>query len=257
MSLSSPPASLKMRDLERRTGVNRETIRVYLREGLLAEPHRPKPNVADYDEGHVRGILAIRKLQHERGLSLPQIKRALDGDPRALPDDPLAFQHIDTLMAARLGLDDALVPLSGLSARAPRAAADAEALAGIGAITIVRRGGRPHLSPTDAQIVSLWGEMRAAGFTEAVGFRPEITGFYVKLARDLAETEVNRFLDILGDRIDAAKAADLAQSALDLMLPFFGLLRTKAVIEAFARRRDARTAAEKNNGTPRKRGGAT
>ena len=59
---------MKMRELERRTGVNRETIRVYLREGLLKAPLRPKANVAEYDESHVQGILAIRELQRTRGL---------------------------------------------------------------------------------------------------------------------------------------------------------------------------------------------
>ncbi|WP_390902446.1 MerR family DNA-binding transcriptional regulator [Sphingomonas bisphenolicum] len=34
-----------MRELEERTGVHRETIRVYLREGLIPEPARPaKPS---------------------------------------------------------------------------------------------------------------------------------------------------------------------------------------------------------------------
>src|SRR3546814_2512177 len=54
---------VKMRDLEKRTGVHRETIRVYFRHGLLPEPERPAPNVADYGETHVQAVLAVRKLQ--------------------------------------------------------------------------------------------------------------------------------------------------------------------------------------------------
>jgi hypothetical protein len=41
-----PGGVLKMRDLERLTGVHRETIRVYFRAGLLPAPDRPKRNVA-------------------------------------------------------------------------------------------------------------------------------------------------------------------------------------------------------------------
>ena len=37
---------MKMRELEQRTGVHRETIRVYLREGLIPEPERPRKTVA-------------------------------------------------------------------------------------------------------------------------------------------------------------------------------------------------------------------
>ena len=36
-------APLKMKDLEAQTGVSREAIHFYLREGLLPEPQRLKP----------------------------------------------------------------------------------------------------------------------------------------------------------------------------------------------------------------------
>ncbi len=237
---------MKMRDLERRTGVNRETIRVYLREKLLPEPRRPKPNVAEYDEAHVRGILAIRELQHERNLSIPQIKRAMAGNLDDMPADPGAFPHLDTLVAARLGVHDALIPLSSMLSRNPNASSDARALAAIGAVRPRRRNNEMHLSPTDAQIVGLWGDMRAAGFTEEHGFTPEITRFYVEAAEALADQEVTRFLDTLGNRLDARRTAKLAQSAIDIMLPFFGLLRMKAVLEAFAQKSPQAPAAKKN-----------
>ena len=41
---------MKMRELEARTGVDREVIRVYFRKGLLPEPHRPARTAADYGE---------------------------------------------------------------------------------------------------------------------------------------------------------------------------------------------------------------
>ncbi len=44
---------MKMQDLERATGVGRETIRFYIREGLLPQPTRPSRNVAWYDESFV------------------------------------------------------------------------------------------------------------------------------------------------------------------------------------------------------------
>jgi hypothetical protein len=76
--------------------------------------------------------------------------------------------------------------------------------------------------------------MRAAGFTEELGFTPGITRFYVDAATRLAQEEVSRFLEILGDRLEPARTANLANTAVELMLPFFGLLRVKAVLEAFA-----------------------
>jgi len=227
---------MKMRDLERLTGVNRETIRVYLRESLLPEPVRPKPNVAEYDETHVEAIRAIRELAGSRGFTLPQIKRALAGDLAALPADTSAYPHLDALVAARIGMTGSLVPLTSVESRNPRALADARALAAVGAVCLKRVGGRWQLSPIDAQIVGLWGEMRAAGFTEELGFEPSVTSFYVDAARRLAEEEVSRFQQTLHNRLDPASTAALAKTALDIMLRFFGLLRTKAVVAAFAAR---------------------
>ena len=70
-------APLKMKDLEAETGVSREAIHFYLREGLLPEPNRPKRNVAHYSNEHVVRIRAIKQLQQDRALSLGAIKQIL------------------------------------------------------------------------------------------------------------------------------------------------------------------------------------
>lgn len=54
---------MKMQDLERATGVGRETIRFYIREGLLPQPERPNRNVAWYDEAFVARVGLIKELQ--------------------------------------------------------------------------------------------------------------------------------------------------------------------------------------------------
>lgn len=229
---------MKMRELEQRTGVNRETIRVYLRHGLMPEPRRPKPNVAEYGEEHVQSVAAIRRLQKERRLPLHLIKRAIDGDTTVMADDAGSFPHLDRLIAARVGVDDALVPLAGSIARNPKAEADARALEKIGAIRLLRRGGKPHLSRIDAQLLSLWGEMRAAGFDERLGFTAEVCRMHVEAAETLAHTELQVFLRHTRGQQAEDSAADMAQAALTHMLGFFGLIRLKTVL-ADLKQRDA------------------
>jgi DNA-binding transcriptional MerR regulator len=236
---------MKMRDLEQRTGVHRETIRVYIREGLLPQPARPKSNVADYGEAHVAALKAIQELKAGRQITVPQIKRALGGDPGALPSDPAAFSHLDALLAARLGVNEGLVPAAKLAASHPQAARDIVALTRIGAISPVKRGGVKHLTQPDAQIVMLWGQMRAAGFNEARGFTPEILTFYVEAADALAEREVSEFLEIVAGRATEAEATEMAQAATSLMLPFFGHLRMKAVVRAFRKAAQTKRAGAK------------
>src|SRR3546814_14166598 len=117
-----------MRDLERRNGVHRETIRVYFRHGLLPEPARPAANVADYDDSHVQAILAVRKLQRDDGLPLPQIKFALRGQTGDGRVDAAAFRNLQTLVAARVGFDGE-VPLSALAKQWSHAASEARGFA--------------------------------------------------------------------------------------------------------------------------------
>lgn len=229
---------MKMRDLERLTGVNRETIRIYLKHGLMPEPQRPARNVADYGAEHVRAIEAIRQLQKERRLPLNLIKRAMDGDTTVMPADASAFPHLDSLIAARAGVDEALLPLASLVARDPHAASDARILEKVGAVELIKKSGKPHLSRIDAQLVGLWGQMRAAGFTEALGFTPEVCRMHTEAAEKLARAELKLFLATLTGKQNEGPTADMAQAALTNMLSFFGLVRTKAVLKALRTRTD-------------------
>lgn len=221
---------MKMRELEQRTGVNRETIRVYLREGLLPEPQRPKANVADYGEEHVRGIEAIRRLQKDQRLPLHRIKRAMEGDSTAMPADAMAFPHLDQLIAARVGVDDTLVPVRSLLARNPKALADARVLHKVGVIRLLRRAGEDQLSRIDAQLLGFWAEMRAAGYTEALGFSPTICKLHTEAAEALAHAELKIFLEHLSGHSQEGPAAAMAQAALTHMLAFFGLVRLRTVL---------------------------
>ncbi|MFN7174973.1 MAG: MerR family transcriptional regulator, partial [Thermaurantiacus tibetensis] len=72
---------MRMRDLERASGIGRETIRFYIREGLLPEPVRTARNAALYGEEHLTRLLAIRRLREDRFLPLGVIRVLLDAPP--------------------------------------------------------------------------------------------------------------------------------------------------------------------------------
>lgn len=228
---------MKMRELEQRTGVRREMIHFYFRNGLLPEPARPKANVADYGEEHVRSIQAIRKLQSEQRLSIDEIKKALNGHAATVPGDATTMRHLDELVAAKLGADQSLVPLASLSERNPKAEDDARILHKVGAIELVTRKGKKYLSRVDAQIVNTWAEMRAAGFTEDLGFDASLVSIYVDRAKDLAKAEIAAYLSRV-THFPKEKKAEGAEPGLNLMGNIFSLLRMKAYISEF---RDADT----------------
>lgn len=221
---------MKMRELEAKTGVNRETIRVYFREGLLPEPDRPARNVADYGEEHVRAVLAIRKLQHESGMTLPQIKSALNGEAPRRIMAATAFNHLEDLVSSRVGVEQGLVPLDSLIDQNPKAADDAAVLDQIGIIDLVDGPDGRALSYTDAGLVNIWGRMRQVGFDEEHGFPPEILDYYVEAAEYVAGREAQIFLDQVEGRMAEDEAAAMLEFALPTMLNFFGIIRQKAFL---------------------------
>lgn len=221
---------MKMRELEARTGVNRETIRVYFREGLMPEPSRPARNVADYNEDHVRAILAVRRLQHESGMTLPQIKAVLHGKSPARGLGASAFNHLEELVASRVGVEQGLVRLETLVEQNPKAAVDALALSRIGIIELVDGPDGTAMTVTDAGLVGIWGRMRRVGFDEEHGFPPEILDYYVKAAEYVAANEARLFLERVEGRIGEDEAASMLEFALPAMLNFFGILRQRAFL---------------------------
>lgn len=222
---------MKMRHLEQRTGINRETIRVYLRHGIIPEPRRPKANVAVYGEEHVSAIIAVRDLQRNSTLTLKQIKEALHGDQSVTRAGASAFQQLEALVAAGVGVDAQPVLLERLGQSFPDAPSDARRLHAVGIVEILEVPAGASLSITDARLVTIWSEMKEAGFTEDTGFVPEMLTFYLEPAKIVASREAALFLERTKGRISDEQAAIMLQLALRVMLDFFGLLRMKRFLE--------------------------
>jgi hypothetical protein len=137
--------------------------------------------------------------------------------------------HLDELVAARLGADQSLVPLSSVKSRNPKAELDAKAMHKTGAIQLVTRKGKRYLTRLDAQAVAAWGDMRAAGFNESLGFDASLTSIYVERADDLARAEITAFLERVTD-FPREKKAEWAQAGLTCMMSLFSILRLKAAL---------------------------
>lgn len=219
---------MKMRELEEKTGVDREVIRILLRKGLLPEPRRLARNAAEYDETHVRAISVVRDLQRGSRLTLDQIKDALAGTGPGRDAGASAYHQLEELLAIRFGLNEnPYVPLATLAKRHPMAERDARAFAAMSMVTLVDTPDGPQLTLTDARLVEIWAHIRSAGFIEETGFPPENIAFYLDAARHVARMEAKVFLNGSAGRIPDDKGAAMLQEALPLMLDFFGLLRLK------------------------------
>lgn len=218
---------MKMGELERRTGVNRETIRVLIRKGLVPPPEKPKATVAFYSEEHVRAVQAVRNLQREHQVTLDQMSSILRGESLKKRLEAPAFQHLEELVSARFGEDDRTILIATLAMSNPYAQRDAAGLAALGAIDIIETGEGSAVSYTDASLIRIWEKMREAGYEETNNFFPVVLDHYTKSADYLAYKEATRFIRRTEGLVNEEEAADMLRVGLPLMLDFFGILRMK------------------------------
>jgi DNA-binding transcriptional MerR regulator len=70
--------SIKMAELMKQTGETRSTLLFYVKEGLLKEPIKPKPNVHLYADDSVERVRLIKTLQNQLHYTITQIKQVFD-----------------------------------------------------------------------------------------------------------------------------------------------------------------------------------
>ena len=226
---------MKMRELERRSGVGRETIRYYIGLGLLPEPARPKANVADYGEEHVQRLATIRRLQAERYMPLSFIKTLLErpshGEVEAIPG-------FAGLLAARLGIaaNGPTVSLADAAQSAMLPLEDLEALVEEGVIFAVRdaEGRAVAVAPLDVAVARAWGRVRAAGFSPEAGFFAQDAEVYAQAVGQMAEREIDRFFTRVPGGRSTEEAAALAQAGIELINELITIMRTNYLLRRVA-----------------------
>jgi DNA-binding transcriptional MerR regulator len=221
---------MKMRELERESGVGRETIRYYLGLGLLPEPERPKPNVAHYGEEHVRRLRVIKRLQQERYLPLTFIKTLLE---RPSGGELTPFPDLGPELSRGLGLasQEATVPMD----QAPEACGlSAEELAVLARDGVIRPDAEQRLSAYDIAIAQTWARAKAAGFNETNGFFPDDLKLYVDAIETMARTEVERFYTRLSGGASAQEVARMGQDGIEIFGEMILRLRTRRLLQAVA-----------------------
>lgn len=227
---------MKMKVLEEKTGVGRETIRYYIREGLLPAPEKPHKNVAIYTKTHVDRMRMIKKLQDERFLPLHVIKSLL-ADMTDERDDRQGLAGLEFLLAARLGAGGLeSVSLNTLTAETGLSGQEIETLADDGLIDLKNDKGTATLSGQDAKVVRLWARIRQAGYDDTLEYDAHTLKRYDEAAQFLAKQEVSDFFDRVSGRRSTDAAAALAETGITLVEEIFSILHIKAIIREIAQR---------------------
>jgi len=227
---------MKMKELEARTGVGRETIRFYIREGLLDEPERPKRNVAVYDNTHVRRVALVKRLQQERFLPLTKIKEMLADGAGELDAEQLpSLLGLEFLLSARFGGNQSRQPvaLSHVADESSVTLQEIEEMDRLGLISIAVGG---TMSKQDADIVNLWAQMKDAGFGEAQGYDVASLARFAEMADVMAARDVEVFLSHLPADAEITDATSQAENGILLTNDLLGRLRLRAIIRELAER---------------------
>ena len=230
------PRRLRMRELELATGVGRETIRFYIREGLLPQPERPARNVALYDESFVERIRLINELKTKRYLPLHVIRRILEESEGPNAPEVTSLLALDGKIFPALESTSAPAaePIETVAQRIGLPVGEIHELAGVGAITLEERGETPCLDADATALVEVWAELRRSGFTAERGFTPSQTRLYVDALDNLAEEELHLFAHGISAGVDAEEGARMARMGIELLNKAIGLVRKRKLLERIA-----------------------
>ncbi|MEE8079813.1 MAG: MerR family transcriptional regulator [Pseudomonadales bacterium] len=230
--------AIKMKELESRTGVGREAIRFYIREGMIPQPDKPKRNVAFYNDTHVKRLRAIRHLKQERQMPLARIKAILNSAEFDQLAQRESLQGLERLLPA---LVDGVAPspdrrLRDVVVDSNLDEAELEELCDLGVVTPALRDGERWFDFRDCAILRKWGEVRTAGFTVARGYSPAFLKRYLESARALAVEDVDLFLRNFGGDLNVEDAAELAALGVENTSEILNQMRIKALLSTLNER---------------------
>ncbi|MCF8470274.1 MAG: MerR family transcriptional regulator [Parvibaculum sp.] len=228
---------MKMKELEAATGIGRETIRYYIREGLLPEPVRPKRNVASYDREHVRRLDLIRRLQQERHLPLALIKTILTSGNGEEPSSFGALMGLEVAMGPLLADGRTLEAMTiGDAARETGIPLeDIRKFAASGFIRTEKRADGEWLNQRNIRLMELIAETRRSGYVPEVGYTVESYDMYAQMIELLARRAVVGFYSRLGDKLDQREAAQIAVKGLGTLSEIIPLMLIDMVVNEVAK----------------------
>ncbi len=230
-------ATMKMKALEAKSGVNREAIRFYIREGILPEPHRPKPNIAYYSDVHVKRLIAIRYMRQEREMSLARIKSILVNEEFDSVSEPATLtalkQLLPVLVNGTAPAEDKLV--ADIAIECGISEAEIQEISELGIIDIRLRDGDQYVGFRDVIILKQWGLMKEAGFTEDRGYDLGLLRLYQETLLQLAKFEIEQFFTGFGSDSISDEVVGKAAKGIECVNNIIYQMHTKILLKGMKR----------------------
>ena len=214
-------ATYRMRDLCELTGLERQAIHFYMKEGLVPEGKKTGRNTAVYGAEHLSRIRLIKKLQREQFLPLRAIAAVLDGKGGDFSpeQEALLVEVKSKLGPAFEAAPPEATSMARLCEKHGLERRDLEEMIELGIVTVTRSREGISLSSDDAALIELFGELKSAGFTRDVGFTARDLALYAAAVDQLFDEERKLLLERLGHLPPDAIAASVERA-----MPIIGSL---------------------------------
>ena len=225
---------MKISQLVKRTGVPKETIHFYIREGLLRKPRKSGVNSAEYNETYVDQIQLIKDLRDNYYLPIPEIKKIIKDFRKQSPSDQAIsqfhsrfFRPADRLFANEIKGRDAFCLETGLG---KKWLAKAEKW---GVLTPdVSENGETVYSPDDVAIGKLMVDMDRLGFGPKDGFDPEDLRYIAEFVRSYVVDILKKYYENNLEKMTSRESVERGSQYHELISLFFYHLYRKFVREA-------------------------
>ena len=210
---------MKLRELISRTGVSRETIQFYLREGVLPKPRKRGKGQADYGEDYIELIELIKDLQEKHFLPLAVIKKILKRLKKISPSEEHFFR-MQSEFFSPVGYflsqkevigEEQFLRLTELGRKWLAKAIE------WGIIEPEKQDGELVFSTEDVAIGKLMVEMDRVGMGPKDGFDPEVLRHYKDYMQDVVVSLSRTFTDHLYGQVSNEEFAEMGFCSLNLM----------------------------------------
>ena len=213
---------MKIRELVKRTGVPKETIHFYIREGLLRKPRKSGINVAQYNERYVEQIQLIKDLRENYYLPIPEIKKVIKDFNKQSPSNQAVSQFhskfsrpSDRLLAGEIEGEDTFRQVTGLGKKWLDKAQH------WGLITPESRQGCTVYSADDVAIGRLMVDMDHLGFGPKDGHDPKDLKYIADFVREYLVKAFKKYYQNNLEKLSSAESVEKGNQFHELISLFF------------------------------------
>ncbi len=239
---------MRISELTARTGVPKETIHYYIREGVLRRPRKTGRNTAAYSESHVEQIRIIKRLQDNYFFPLSVIKKLIKQQERQSRSDRSSFQFLsehfrplDRLFISEIVGQEAFREATGLGRKWLAKMEE------WGVISFEMRSGQRVYSQDDVIIGKLLVDMEDIGFGPKDGYDPEDLRTVADFIRQYVKDSQREFYQSSLERLTSEELTEKGSKFTEIMSLFFYHLYRKVVREEYMRLLKAAEAIDRPN----------